>query len=296
MNMLEEIRASGGGLRSYFSSFDGFAARTVAYTTARVWGFLYFYDWLNPDPRRTARLDWMIMAGCAGGFVAGVVSNPIEIVFTRMQADAMYPEGARRNYKNILDGLMKCTDEGTLLRGSIANGFRMAAICASMTNAYDWMKENSYYYLGPSWINRFLATGTAVGCGVLFSMPFDAVRVRMHTMRPLPTGELPYKSSWDCFWKMLQYEGNPRVNSNAGCYYAGGQVYAARLFLIAMASQYLLDYYHGRQMTSEFWTPARFNYQGGLDYDIHEPFTDAFNKHMVSMWGINYGDKAWSPD
>lgn len=51
-----------------------------------------FYDWLNPDPRRTARPDWMIMAGMAGGFVAGVVVNPIDMVFTRMQCDEMLPE------------------------------------------------------------------------------------------------------------------------------------------------------------------------------------------------------------
>lgn len=31
---------------------DAFFMRTVAYTTARIWGFLYFYDWINPDPRR----------------------------------------------------------------------------------------------------------------------------------------------------------------------------------------------------------------------------------------------------
>jgi hypothetical protein len=67
-----------------FTSWDGFLARTMAYTTARVWAFCYFYDWINPDPRRVARLDYYIMAGTVGGFVAGVVSNPIELVFTRM--------------------------------------------------------------------------------------------------------------------------------------------------------------------------------------------------------------------
>lgn len=55
----------------------------MAYTTARVWGFLQFYDWLNPDPRRSARPDWMIMAGFGGGAVAGLITNPIEMVFAR---------------------------------------------------------------------------------------------------------------------------------------------------------------------------------------------------------------------
>lgn len=84
MSIFEEIHKAGGGLKKFYTSYDGFIARTMAYTTARVWGFCYFYDWINPDPRRTARPDYMIMAGCAGGFVAGVASNPVDLVFARM--------------------------------------------------------------------------------------------------------------------------------------------------------------------------------------------------------------------
>lgn len=58
--------------------------RTVAFTTARVWSFLYFYDWINPDARRVAKGDFYVYAGLAGGLTAGVLSNPFEIVFTRM--------------------------------------------------------------------------------------------------------------------------------------------------------------------------------------------------------------------
>src|SRR6056300_1785329 len=132
--VFEEIHSAGGGVRGMFTSYDGFLARTVGYTTARVWGFLYFYDWLNPDPRRSARPSWMGMAGMAGGFVAGVISNPIELVFSRQQVDALYPETARRNYRSFLHGLIKATDEGVLLRGAVANGLKIGAICCSMTN------------------------------------------------------------------------------------------------------------------------------------------------------------------
>jgi len=82
--IFDEIHRAGGGLRKFYSGLDGWFARTIAYTTARVWGFCYFYDWINPDPRRCARPDYYIMAGIAGGFVAGVASNPVELVFTRM--------------------------------------------------------------------------------------------------------------------------------------------------------------------------------------------------------------------
>lgn len=294
--VFNEIHRAGGGIGKYYSTWDSFLARTTAYTTARVWGFLLVYDKLNPDPRRTARPDYMIMAGVLGGAFAGLITNPIDLVFTRMQVDELYPEQCRRNYRGIMDGLMKATDEGVLMRGSLANMARMAAICSSMTNVYDWCKENSYFFFGPSWINRLWATAVACGVGTAVSMPFDAVRTRLHAMRPLPNGVLPYTSSLDCLHKMYRFEGNMKFHSNLGCYFSGGQAYFARLFAICYVSQFLLDWYTGKQMVSEFWQPARFNYQGGLDYDIHEPFSDGFNKFMMSKWGIVESEAAYSPD
>ena len=244
--IFEEIHGSGGGMRKFYTSWDGFLAKTCAYTTARVWGFLLFYDKLNPDPRRTARPDWYIMAGLSGGFLAGVVTNPIDLVFTRMQVDELYPEQCRRNYRGILDGLMRATDEGVLMRGAVANGLKIGALCCAMTNVYDWCKENSYFFLGPSWINRLWATGAAVAAGVAASMPFDAIRTRMHTQRPLPDGTMPYSSSYDCFAKMWKHEGNMKYHSNFGCFFSGGQAYSVRLFAICFLSQFFLDWYHGR--------------------------------------------------
>lgn len=81
--IFEEIHAQGGGYRKFYTSFDSFFIRTIAYTTARVWGFCKFYDWVNNDPRRLARPDWLVEAGIAGGFLAGVLTNPVEIVFAR---------------------------------------------------------------------------------------------------------------------------------------------------------------------------------------------------------------------
>lgn len=118
--------------------------------------------------------------------------------------------------------MMRAVDEGVLMRGAMANGLRIGAICASMTNVYDWCKENSYFFLGPNWINRLWATGAACTVGTIVSLPFDAIRVRMQTMRPLPDGRMPYSSSFDCAVKMWTYEGNMKYHSNLGCFFAGG--------------------------------------------------------------------------
>jgi hypothetical protein len=115
----------------------------------------------------------------AGGFVAGVLTNPIDLVFARMQVDQLYPEAGRRNYKNIIDGLVKAAEEKALFRGAMANGLRLGAMASSMTLIYDWCKENSYFFLGPHVINRFWACAAAVTVGTVATMPFDMVRVRL---------------------------------------------------------------------------------------------------------------------
>jgi hypothetical protein len=153
--------------------------RTFTYTTARVWSFCYFYDWINPDARRLARPDYYVMAGVTAGALAGLVSNPVEIVMTRMQADEMYPVQARRNYSNFLDGMYKVMEEKAMMRGAIPNACKLAALCSSMTSIFDLCKENSYYFIGPNWLNRFWSTCVAVTCGTLTSMPFDMIKTRL---------------------------------------------------------------------------------------------------------------------
>lgn len=192
---------------------------------------------------------------------------------------------------------MRASEEGILLRGAPANGLRIGALCASMTGVYDWCKENSYFMLGPSWINRFWATAAATIVGVLASLPFDAVRTRMHTMRPLPNGRLPYTSCFDCLKKILYFESSHAYSSNmGGSLYAGAQAYGVRLFAVCYLTQFLLDYYHAGNNVSEFWQPARFHYQSGIDYDIHEPFTDGFNKLMVTRWSSSMAAAPFHPD
>jgi Mitochondrial carrier protein len=249
-----------------------------------VWGFCYFYDKVNTDPRRLARPDYFVAAGLAGGFVAGLATNPVEIVMSRMQADEMYPVQARRNYSGFLDGLYKVSEEGVLLRGGVANGLRVGALCASMTSIFDLCKENSYFFLGPHWMNRFWATAVAVTVGTVVSMPFDMIKTRLHTMRPLPNGVMPYQGFLDCFHKILKYECNVHKHSNYTSLYAGLEAYWLRLFLICYLSQFALDYYHSNSYVSEFWQPARFHFQSGIDYDIHDPYTDSFNKHLVASY------------
>lgn len=149
-----------------------------------------------------ARFDYFLGAGVLGGATAGILTNPIDIVFNRMQVDEMYPEVARRNYRHFLDGFYRTMEEGALMRGALANGLKLAMLCSSMSGIFDLCKENSYFFFGPHWINRLWSTVVAALVGTLASMPFDHIRTRLHTMRPLPNGTMPYTGTLDCLNKV----------------------------------------------------------------------------------------------
>lgn len=73
------------------------------------------------------------------------------------------------------------------------------------------------------------------------------------------------------------YECNEKYHSNLGAFFSGGQAYLVRLFGILYVSQFLLDYYQDNNYISEIWATDKYAWHGGIEYDVHEPFTDAFN-------------------
>jgi len=63
-----------------------------------------------------------------------------------------------------------------------------------------------------------------------------------------------------------------------------------------MISQYALDWYHAADKVDEYWQPARFHASSGIDYDIHNPYTDGFNNSMIRNWMAKGGFPALHPD
>ncbi len=117
-------------------------------------------------------------------------------------------------------------------------------------------------------------------------------------MRPLPNGEYPYVGTFDCLNKILKYECNFYKHANLASLYAGAFPAWIRLFAICWVSQYILDRYHASGYIGELWTAPRYSYHGGIDFDIHEPFTMAFHKGIVSyvkpemsVAGANHPDR-----
>lgn len=133
------------------------------------------------------------IASFCGGFCAGVVTNPVDIVYNRQAAEALFPTNVKRNYRSFLDGIVKVHAEGALFRGAVASGWSYGMLLASMSYVYDYLKEYMYWIFGPThWLRPLILIPTAY-IGTCLYLPFDNVKVRYHTMTALPNGEMPYK-------------------------------------------------------------------------------------------------------
>jgi solute carrier family 25 (mitochondrial oxoglutarate transporter), member 11 len=149
-------------------------------------------------------MPWPVcsLASFLGGFCAGVINNPIDIVYNRQAADALLPDNLKKQYRGFFDGLTKIHMEGSLMRGAVASGLASGALLASMSNFYDFLKEYFYWFFGPtSWLRPLILVPTAA-LGTLCYLPFDNIKVRLHNMTALPDGELPYKGVYDAFSKV----------------------------------------------------------------------------------------------
>lgn len=99
-------------------------------------GYLLFI--LEPTIRQ------LIFCSTMAGALGGAFGNPSDVVNVRMQNDGQLPPSQRRNYKNVLDGLVRiCREEGprVLLRGIGSSTNRAILITVSQMSSYDMFKQ-----------------------------------------------------------------------------------------------------------------------------------------------------------
>jgi hypothetical protein len=123
----------------------------------------------------------------------------------------MYPDSYKKGYSNFFEGILRASNEKVLFRGAVASGVSYGMLNCSMSTVYDFLKEHFYYFFGPTlWLRPLILLPTAY-VGVCCYLPFDNVKVRLHTMRQLPNGQLPYEGSLDCFSKVMNNKIDSKI-------------------------------------------------------------------------------------
>jgi len=93
-----------------------------------------------------------MVAGMTGAFVG----TPAEVALIRMTADGRLPLAERRNYKNVVEALLRITkEEGllTLWRGAIPTMGRAMVVNAAQLASYSQAKQ---YLLGTGMFKLFV--------------------------------------------------------------------------------------------------------------------------------------------
>ena len=106
------------GLASLYDGLGAGILRQVVYATARVGLFEVFRD----EIAKYRPVDFLsrLVAGCASGGAAALLSCPCEVTLVRLSNDATLPVDKRRNYIGIANAFTRIMKEegfGAFFRG-----------------------------------------------------------------------------------------------------------------------------------------------------------------------------------
>jgi hypothetical protein len=178
-----------------------------------------------------------IAAGITTGSTAALICNPLDIIKTRMQAQA-YGENANVGYQHPFSGvkdgfknLLKKEGVLGLWKGVSPSVLRLALGSSGQLASYAEIKERALakgYHDGP-----LLHVGTSfvsVIFGVTAMNPVDVVRTRIYNQPGIKEERL-YKSGMDAAIKILRLEGPQAFFKGWFAHYLRGAPHVALIFV-----------------------------------------------------------------
>lgn len=229
--IVREIHESGRGLKALYEGVDSYVAARLVHLFVRNLTYKIIYDQVKPakPTNDLTTREKAVLAGFAGG-LAAIVSNPLELINTRIQGDGAVYLPNRRNYANSAEAWGALQNEGqrAILKGSVANVFRAIALNVSQTGPYDMLREKLWITFGDAdTFNHNLALLFSSGVSTLVTQPFDIVRTRLYLQFPEPAkNRFNYVNYRDCFLKIFQNEGVFSYYSGFYTYWFKNHVYA----------------------------------------------------------------------
>jgi len=200
-----------GFLRLY-TGLSAALVRQATYTTARLGLFRTISNQMSDNGKRTMSLGEKAVAGLTAGGLAAVVGTPADLALLRMQADSAMKVEDRRNYKNVVDALVRIVkEEGvfSMWKGCTPTVVRAMSLNMGMLASYDQTKEELAKMWGPGMGTNVAASMVAGFFASVFSLPFDFVKTKVQQQKKDAHGNLPYKNMLDCAMKVIKNEGGP---------------------------------------------------------------------------------------
>jgi solute carrier family 25 oxoglutarate transporter 11 len=214
------------GVGALYRGLSAGLLRQATYTTARLGIYQVFTDALTKHNEGGAiPLYQKAGAGLAAGGMGALVGSPADLSLIRMQADSTLPIERRRNYKSVVDALVRIVKEdgaAGLFTGAGPTVVRAMALNMGMLASNDQIKE-LLREAGASERASVLGGATLAGfIASAFSLPFDFVKTRMQKMERGPDGKYPYAGPVDCALQTIKNEGPLK-------FYTGFPTYCVRI-------------------------------------------------------------------
>lgn len=198
----------------FFALYNGLSAgllRQATYTTTR----LGIYTWLfemstgadGKPPNFATKAGLGMLAGVCGAFVG----TPAEVSLIRMTSDGRLPLAERRNYKSVVDALVRIVKEegvATLWRGAIPTMGRAAVVNGAQLASYSQAKQTllATKYFEDNIFCHFVASMFSGLVTTIASMPVDIAKTRIQNMK-IVDGVPEYKGTTDVLLKVVRGEG-----------------------------------------------------------------------------------------
>jgi solute carrier family 25 oxoglutarate transporter 11 len=223
LSITRDLMAEGGVMKLY-QGLSAAILRSLVYGTMRLGLFSTFEKGLAKRARErgtTLSFGERSLAGVGAGAVAAVVGNPTEVMLIRMQTDGLKPLSQQARYSSAFDALRRITSsEGVpaLWKGAGPTLIRAMSINFGQLTSFSEAKNQlqDHTNLSPP-VRTALAAGIAGCLGALISQPFDFVKTCLQNQaKPSAAvgpgaGELLYKGTFDCLFKVVRKEGFSRL-------------------------------------------------------------------------------------
>ncbi|OMJ19041.1 Mitochondrial dicarboxylate transporter [Smittium culicis] len=182
VNVVSSI-AKTQGVQGFYKGLSASLLRQASYSTVR---FAVYEQLIKRMKRADGSVSNLasIVSGMIGGAIGGICGNPADVANVRMQNDGSLPIEKRRNYKGVIDALIRMVrEEGprSMLTGVGPNVTRGILVTASQIGTYDIFKKYLVIYgMDPDKVStHFSSSALAALVATTVCNPVDVAKTRI---------------------------------------------------------------------------------------------------------------------
>ena len=228
------------GLRGLQRGLPTAIVREFCVNCVRVGLFEPVLATLHDPERGSAPMHTRFAAGILTGCCGAMVTNPLDLLKTRMQAQASGENamvGHQHGYTGVFDGIRRMvTEEGVqgMYKGVSASMLRLALGSAAQLSTYSRIKEWALTTQGAKDgpLLHVAVSFASVVFGVTAMQPSDVVRTRLYNQPFDSSGRgTLYAGPLDAAAKVVRLEGAAALFKGWTAHYLRGAPHVALLFL-----------------------------------------------------------------